>query len=332
MTPVELDRVGRVLDRHRRIPERVVVAAHVVHPVAEHAVGGEERGVLLLGARVREVALDDDCVGIEPRDLGDHGVVHHLGVRRLTRRGAAGSVRRVGVGVARSGRTPSRRSARRSRSRSSRAGGLPDARACGPSAGRYSPRRGAVDRERVLGAGFEPGDAGRVVRPGRGDDSRRRPASRPRRPGSLTNVTTTSSGPTVMSSALSTIGGSRAGSARGVRRATGARCGPTAATVRAGSRPARAPSREPRTHSCSGASASEPATAAVLVTAASAATIAATSSGVASGEITRSCGRVGPPPGIRAGRSRACAAGAARASSAACRASARARDACRAGR
>ena len=44
---------------------RVVVAAHVVHPVAERAVRGEERGVLLLGAEVGEIALDHHRVGIE---------------------------------------------------------------------------------------------------------------------------------------------------------------------------------------------------------------------------------------------------------------------------
>ena len=81
----DLDRVRRALERERRVEHRVVVAAHVVEPVAEAGVGVEERVVLLLAADAGEVALGDHGVRTERIDLPDRGLVHRDRVRRLAR-------------------------------------------------------------------------------------------------------------------------------------------------------------------------------------------------------------------------------------------------------
>src|SRR5690349_8552163 len=84
---VDLHVVGRVAGRELRIGLHVVVAAHPLHALAERAVGVEEGLELAFGAGVGEVALDDDHVGVEAAHLVDHGAVHHLGVRRVSRLG-----------------------------------------------------------------------------------------------------------------------------------------------------------------------------------------------------------------------------------------------------
>src|SRR5439155_1123768 len=48
----------------------------------------EEALELVFGAGVCEVTLDDDHVRVEAAHLADHGAVHHLGVRRVSRLGA----------------------------------------------------------------------------------------------------------------------------------------------------------------------------------------------------------------------------------------------------
>ena len=85
-------REGDAVELDREVPgrdlfgaHRVVVAADVTHAVAEPRVRVEERLVLRFGAEVREIALHDDRVGIEPRDLVDRTRVHHFRVRRLAR-------------------------------------------------------------------------------------------------------------------------------------------------------------------------------------------------------------------------------------------------------
>ena len=123
------------------------------------------------------------------------------------------------------------------------------------------------------------------------------------------NVTIASSQPTLNSSAL------RDGSRSGAR--------PTADTAREPPRTAlepsraRALSRVPRTHSCSVSSGPAPPPRRAC-TADTAARIAATSSSVASAFTTRRIGRVGHGGRARAACSRACAAAAAHAWSAAC--------------
>ena len=123
-------------------------------PRAEPAVRGEERGVLLLGPEVREVALHEHGVGIERVHLGDRAAVHRLRVRRLTRRArSTGPMRRAGSPIFPHSTSPKwtsfdGRERREQPSRRARRGS-------GPCAGRNSSGAHAVDLDRVLGDRLE---------------------------------------------------------------------------------------------------------------------------------------------------------------------------------
>ena len=162
--------------------------------------------------------------------LVDHGAVHDLRVRRLARLGAEDRAELLLAQVT----DPSALDLAemhvvggRDR-RQQAAGGTLERRERGrqPLVG-----RGAVDVELVLGSRLEAVDAGGVVRTGRDDlgvaDARcNRPVSRRSR-----NVTTASSGPTVISSAsCTTVTEQR------VRLGRGGRCVPTGATAPAADR------------------------------------------------------------------------------------------------
>ena len=78
--PVDVDPL-RALGGVGLVAVGVVVAAHVVEPVAERgAVGREEGGVLLVEAVAGEVALHEDGVGVDRGHLRDGAAVHQLGV------------------------------------------------------------------------------------------------------------------------------------------------------------------------------------------------------------------------------------------------------------
>ena len=82
----------------------------------------------------------------------------------------------------------------------------PGPRASAPRPG-GTRRRGAPSTATAYSvAGLEPVEAGEVVRTDGGRPPGPRPATRPSRPGSVTNVTTTSSGETVITSASRTLG------------------------------------------------------------------------------------------------------------------------------
>ena len=220
---------GRTLTRELGIAHGVVVAAHVVHAVAEPSVAREERLVLLGAARVGEVALHHDrrrdraasissttapfitsgyggSPGAHAQDRAD-GVGG--GIAGLPALGLA-EVHVVGGGDGRE-EPPGGRASVRTVAGSQRSSGT-------------TPSTSSV----VLGVGFEPGDPRVVERAVGRDLVRHRPASRPRSPGAPVNVTTTSSGPTLMSSAWVRR--------RTVRRGSGARCARRAATGPAAAR------------------------------------------------------------------------------------------------
>ena len=123
--------------------------------VAELRVRVEERLVLLFGAEVGEIALHEDRVGIERLDLRDRARVHHARIRRLAGLGGEDRAELLGrpepaaldfaeVHVV-DGRERGEQATRRPRERRDRR--------------RQQRRRlDAVDRERVLGRGLEPGD------------------------------------------------------------------------------------------------------------------------------------------------------------------------------
>ena len=159
---VERDRVRRILACELGIAHGVVVAAHVVHPVAEPPVAGEERLVLLGPAGVGEIALDHDDVGIEREHLVDDRAVHQLRVRRR-----AGATRSTGpiASVAGSPVLPALGLAEVHVVGGGDGGEQSTARACQrahAAPGSHCVGRRALDLEGVVGVGLEPGDP-RVV-------------------------------------------------------------------------------------------------------------------------------------------------------------------------
>jgi SulP family sulfate permease len=296
------DRRRRVLAGELGIADRVVVAAHVVHPRTETAVAGEERLVLLDLARVGEIALHHDHVGIEREHLVDDRAVHHLGVRGIA--GSAPQDGSDGVG----GGIPG-----------AAAFGLPEVHVVrGRDRGeqrarrldqRAHPRRQppaglrALHLELVLRVGNEPADTRRVERPlgdhldvtdaggdphpGRGGERDHDLARSHARQLGVGDVHVRSG------RAHRATAESQARLRRVIRPDSrhGPRCRPARCERR----------RAARTHSWSVSSRSSTSGAGAAVDTAIAARIAATSSRVASGEIDRSRG------GIRAARSRACA-------------------------
>ena len=165
-------------------------------------------------------------------------------------------------------------------------------------AGQPAVGRRAVDRERVLGVGGETGRPGRCGAARWSRPRRRRPASRPRRPASVRNVTTTSSGPDAheLGVAATAIGQARAAAADATGQSPRAPLQARAVGPQAG-----------------GAHPFVQRVVAVVVTddrrlraTAMAARIAATSSGVASGDTERTAGRPrqsGTLPCLRGGSS-----------------------------
>ena len=249
---VDARRERRVLGGERRIEHRVVVAAHVVQPVAEPPYAA--RKAAYSSARPRSVRspLTTTTSGSSASISVDHGAVHHLGVRRLARRRRedradaprAGSPRRphsvspkcTSLAVATvASSAPDGRASVRTRAGSARV-----------AARRRRPRAGTRCRARGPSSADDVVTGRSVVDLGVADT-----ASATVSPASVVNVTSDLVGPDASYSSAS-------GDERTVRpRGCGGRCGPTAATGPA-ARPARAGARPRRPHPLVRASSPEP--------------------------------------------------------------------------